>query len=95
MSEQDFVDSNIGVIIDVLDDVMDVCENDEKKKYVIVAMLDSSLQPLLCNIFPKHRWQQFIELLHRLQCDLVTFSGPTSGPQVAWLLGVIKRPAKY
>ncbi|VDO93810.1 unnamed protein product [Heligmosomoides polygyrus] len=75
-SEAEFADSHLGVVVDVLDDVMDVCENDDKKKCIIILMLDASLHPGLYGFITKERRQQLVEVLNRLRRELGTSLNP-------------------
>ncbi|EYC02715.1 hypothetical protein Y032_0098g3089 [Ancylostoma ceylanicum] len=70
LSEMDFVDAHLGVVIDVFEDVMDVYEKDNKQKCVVITMLDASLNPSLYDVITKKRKEQVLALFQRLKRDL-------------------------
>ncbi|KIH57301.1 hypothetical protein ANCDUO_12509 [Ancylostoma duodenale] len=70
LSEMDFVDAHLGVVVDVLEDVMDVYEKDNKQKCVVITMLDASLNPSLYDVITKRRKEQLLALFQRLKRDL-------------------------
>ncbi|WKY02982.1 hypothetical protein Q1695_016351 [Nippostrongylus brasiliensis] len=91
LSDIDFVDSHLAVIVDVLEDVMDVCEKDDNKKGSIILMLDASLHPSLYEKMKPTRKQQITELLLRLRRDLGGSCNPNGALTYRLLRNLIDR----
>ncbi|VDL83314.1 unnamed protein product [Nippostrongylus brasiliensis] len=91
LSDIDFVDSHLAVIVDVLEDVMDVCEKDDNKKGSIILMLDASLHPSLFEKMKPTRKQQITELLLRLRRELGGSCNPNGALTYRLLRNLIDR----
>ncbi|ETN86561.1 hypothetical protein NECAME_16261, partial [Necator americanus] len=81
LSEKDFVNAHLEVVVDVFEDVMDLYENvsskcsfvqnDNKQKCVVIAMLDTTLCPSLTNMITPELNEQLMEMFRRLKRDMV------------------------
>ncbi|KAJ1354485.1 hypothetical protein KIN20_011451 [Parelaphostrongylus tenuis] len=70
MSMEEVVDAHLGVVVDVIDNVLDLFEDNSKYKCVVMIMFDASLHPSLCSLISEMRNQQLTSMFHELKNEL-------------------------
>ncbi|KJH46432.1 basic region leucine zipper [Dictyocaulus viviparus] len=91
MSVEEFVNANLGIVIDVLDDVLEILENNNKSKCMIIMMFDSSLHPSLCGLMSESTRQDLVNILQRLKHDLGVCQHPDDALVYRLLRNLIDR----
>ncbi|CAJ0597358.1 unnamed protein product [Cylicocyclus nassatus] len=91
VSEEVFVNAHLGVIIDVIEDVMEVYSSNNKQKCVIITMFDSSLHPSLFDMISVEQKSQLKGLFQRLKQDLGTSTSPDGALSYRLLRNLIDR----
>ncbi|KAK6745765.1 hypothetical protein RB195_012091 [Necator americanus] len=91
LSEKDFVNAHLEVVVDVFEDVMDLYENDNKQKCVVIAMLDTTLCPLLTNKITPELNEQLMEMFRRLKRDMGASTCPDGALSYRLLRNLIDR----